>query len=61
MRNGSETDTDCGGKASGCVRCVAGDTCAANGDCVSGRCVDGSCSSCVDRERNGTETGVDCG
>ncbi len=51
----------CGGKDPGCARCVAGDTCAGNGDCASGRCVSGSCSSCGDGERNATETGVDCG
>jgi hypothetical protein len=61
VRNGSETDTDCGGNAPECARCVAGDTCAADGDCVSRNCLGGRCSSCGDGERNGSESGVDCG
>jgi hypothetical protein len=60
-QNGSETDTDCGGGDPNCARCVAGDSCAVGGDCVSGSCVNGQCSSCGDGERNGTETGEDCG
>lgn len=60
-RNGSETDTDCGGNDPSCARCAAGATCAVGGDCVSGSCVNRQCSSCGDGERNGAETGVDCG
>jgi hypothetical protein len=60
-RNGSETDVDCGGSDSECVRCGAGAGCGGDGDCRSGDCVAGVCSSCGDGERNGTETDVDCG
>jgi cysteine-rich repeat protein len=41
LRNGGETDLDCGG---GCdVACGAGQRCASEGDCASGRCSGGQC------------------
>jgi hypothetical protein len=43
VRNGSETDTDCGGADLACNRCAPGDTCAADSDCASGACQDGTC------------------
>jgi hypothetical protein len=62
-RNGGETDTDCGGSSSGCERCLASAGCLVDEDCGSGACVSGSCagSRCDDNQKNGTETGIDCG
>jgi hypothetical protein len=61
LRNGEETDVDCGGPA--CPRCPEQGACTAPGDCVSGTCVDARCAAptCSDATRNGEETDVDCG
>ena len=66
VKNGAETDIDCGGPGSGCPdtsRCVAGKHCSRPGDCNSGVCQAGVCKapSCTDGVKNGTEKGVDCG
>ena len=61
VRNGAETDVDCGGSDPSCARCADGDSCVAGADCESQRCQVGTCVSCSDGVRNGTETGVDCG
>ena len=62
IRNQDETDVDCGGS---CSACGNGQSCLANGDCISANCDDGTCTaggaSCSDNERNGNETDVDCG
>jgi RHS repeat-associated protein len=63
VRNGSETDIDCGGGA-GCSACATGKGCAVASDCVSQLCQGAQClppSSCSDGVKNGTETDVDCG
>ncbi|HEY5946852.1 MAG TPA: hypothetical protein VIV40_15220 [Kofleriaceae bacterium] len=59
MRNGDETDVDCGGA---CEACASGFACAAASDCESGAC-NGTCAaaSCSDGVRDGWETDVDCG
>lgn len=36
VKNGGESDVDCGGAATGCPRCIDGQTCALDGDCVEG-------------------------
>ena len=61
VKNGTETDIDCGGSA--CKACVAGKGCAKGADCASGVCSWGKCaaSSCTDKVKNGAETDVDCG
>lgn len=63
VRNGAETDVDCGGGT--CPVCNNGQGCANNGDCSSTFCNTTSqqCAapSCTDGFRNGTEVGVDCG
>src|SRR5690606_20363669 len=41
IQSGSETDIDCGG---GCKVCNKGKNCAADTDCVTGACVNGSCN-----------------
>jgi len=42
LKNGSETDVDCGGSCS--VRCASGKRCATASDCVSAACSGGFCS-----------------
>lgn len=61
IRNGTETDTDCGGNNPGCPRCPSGDGCAVDADCASLNCDGQVCISCGDGVRNGSETDVDCG
>ncbi len=60
IRNGSESDVDCGGA---CPGCPTGGNCRLNGDCASGVCIAGMCQapSCFDGLMNGEETGRDCG
>ncbi len=60
VRNGSESDRDCGGS---CAACENGKDCSDDGDCGSGSCSAGTCAdpSCTDGKKNGDETGVDCG
>jgi hypothetical protein len=63
VKNGTETDIDCGG---GCPGCDDGEMCLENNDCMSMSCdpedlvcePDGSCR---DGAQNGDETDVDCG
>ncbi len=43
VRNGTETDVDCGGS---CGRCGIDAACQANGDCDNGQCAAGLCSAC---------------
>ena len=65
VANGTETGTDCGGPNS-CARCAEGLPCAQGSDCeelVCGNddlCAAPSCSP-GDGQRNGLETGTDCG
>ncbi len=58
-RNGMETDADCGGPD--CDPCVNGDTCAVDGDCISGDCATTCQPSCTDTVASPGETDVDCG
>jgi hypothetical protein len=62
VKDGSETDVDCGGF--GCGPCVAGKGCLVNLDCQAGLyCAAGACAAtkCTDGSKNGDETDVDCG
>lgn len=43
-KNQDESDVDCGGAV--CPRCLEGRTCAGDGDCKSGACVQGVCRVC---------------
>ena len=60
IKNGNETDVDCGGT---CPPCGTGQGCGVGADCTSGVCSGGTCQapSCSDGIKNGNETDVDCG
>jgi VCBS repeat protein len=61
IKNGHETDVDCGGICP--LRCALGRGCDSAADCKSGNCVSGMCVPlpCVNGVRDGAETDVDCG
>ncbi len=61
MKNGSETDIDCGGSCT--TKCADTAGCAIAGDCKSDVCTGSKCvaATCDDLVRNGTESDVDCG
>ena len=61
VKNGDETDVDCGGTMS--PACIDGKGCLARTDCISGVCTAGVCQvpGPTDAVQNGDETGVDCG
>ncbi len=68
IKNGDETDVDCGGaavcgKENPPKKCAAPLKCLYPTDCESGVCKAGVCQarSCVDYTQNGDETGIDCG
>ncbi len=60
IKDGNETDIDCGGACSGCD---IGSSCRINPNCLSNYCLNGSCasSSCDDGVKNGFESDTDCG
>lgn len=60
LRNGDESDIDCGGACP--RRCEATEDCRLASDCSSLSCVGGKCAvpTCFDGVRNGTEQLVDC-
>jgi hypothetical protein len=63
VKNGSETDTDCGGSCT--TKCADTKKCLVGADCVSLNC-DGAAKTCTaaacnDVLKNGNETDVDCG
>lgn len=61
MRNGDESDVDCGGPT--CAACADGLGCSGGEDCSSGVCQGESCASpaCDDGVGNGDEIDIDCG
>ena len=61
VKNGTETDTDCGGPT--CSACATGNACLVQADCTSGNCVGNICTAptCTDGVKNGNETDTDCG
>ncbi len=61
VKNGDETDSDCGGSVS--KPCEDGKTCKAAKDCNSGVCTGGICQapSPTDGAKNADETDIDCG
>ncbi len=61
IKNGTETDVDCGGS---CAPCTVGRACAKGDDCTTRLCGNGRCqptARCVDGVKNGEETDIDCG
>lgn len=62
IKNGSETDVDCGGAESN-PRCTTDQTCLVNGDCDTDVCNDGKCAAGTptDGKKNQGETDIDCG
>ena len=59
VKNGEETDTDCGGPT--CPKCAIGDDCLGNDDCLSGSCNSTCQPSCTDTILNQDESDIDCG
>lgn len=61
IKNGEETDVDCGGTY--CDPCTDGQGCVGGHDCVSRSCFAGRCQppACDDAVRNGDEVDIDCG
>ncbi len=61
VKNGGETDVDCGGAACG-PTCGPGEGCSKNGDCKGDVCSGSLClPSCTDGELNNSEKALDCG
>lgn len=60
VKNGDETDVDCGGS---CAPCDDAKSCLLAADCKSGVCTGDVCQAptCSDAASNGVETGTDCG
>lgn len=58
-----ETDVDCGGSTSGCLKCAGGGVCTNYLDCASQVCTMGKCAAptCSDTHQNQDETDIDCG
>ncbi len=61
MKDGTETNVDCGGGK--CAPCLDGKGCTTGSDCADQVCSGGTClpPACTDKVKNGTETDVDCG
>jgi hypothetical protein len=60
VKDGTETDKDCGGACS--TKCGVGRGCAQGTDCVTGSCVANVCApTCSDGLKDGSETDIDCG
>ena len=60
IKNGDETDIDCGGSCS--TKCDPGRACAKAADCLTGVCTSGQCgATCDDKLKDQSETDVDCG
>lgn len=60
IRNGEETDVDCGGA---CGACEPGDRCRLDSDCGDGTCHDQRCEppACANGALDDNETDIDCG
>ena len=56
IKNGTETDVDCGGS---CPKCGNGKTCLADADCRSGSCLNHVCTSCKPGSTINCYTGPD--
>ena len=64
LKNGTETDVDCGGGApTNAPKCAGGAACLVVADCVDGDCTNNVCvaPTSADGKKNGNESDVDCG
>lgn len=64
VKDGTETDVDCGGGAPGVARCPDGKTCLTASDCANAYCNPSNvCATATgnDAHKNGDESDVDCG
>ncbi|MBX3229300.1 MAG: hypothetical protein KIT84_18235 [Labilithrix sp.] len=62
VKNGSETDVDCGGGVpTNAPKCLADKACKAAEDCLWGSCDGGKCSGDKPGVKDGDQTDVDCG
>lgn len=59
MKNGTESDIDCGADCA--TKCVDGKVCTINADCFYGTCDNMVCVSCFDGIKNADESDIDCG
>ncbi|MFO0660653.1 MAG: hypothetical protein U0165_12605 [Polyangiaceae bacterium] len=59
IKNGTETDIDCGGTSN--QTCGDAKQCLQHSDCYSGLCESGICVGCTDGVTNGGEGDIDCG
>ncbi|MFW5879069.1 MAG: hypothetical protein ACOCVR_04540, partial [Myxococcota bacterium] len=62
IRNGDETDVDCGGPD--CLPCPDDKQCLVDTDCINESCIDGICDpgdTCENGVKDGNESDVDCG
>lgn len=61
LRNGDESDVDCGGEV--CAPCGLDQKCRGAADCASNSCTNLVCvkPSCTNQAQDGKETGIDCG
>ena len=57
VKNGSETDVDCGGS---CPRCADGKACLVANDCLSGTCSGAQCVACTPTLTCGTDANGQC-
>lgn len=57
IRNGSESDIDCGGT---CPRCLNGRSCGDRNDCSSALCANGTCQECVTNPDCGSDSRGNC-
>jgi len=58
IKNGIETDVDCGGGT--CPRCATGRTCNVANDCTSGTCTSGQCVTCTLTDLCGSDEHGNC-
>ena len=62
VKNGTETDVDCGGTApTNAPKCLEGKVCKGNDDCHWGTCNAGKCGGDVKGQKDGDQTDIDCG
>jgi hypothetical protein len=62
VKNGTETDVDCGGTApTNAPKCLEGKVCKGNDDCHWGTCNGGKCGGDVKGQKDGDQTDIDCG